>query len=110
MIYFFSAPIGFLKRVHHKRISQQIHVSFSRELICLLLNFSCGLLLIGPLIYSHPTLQKVRIFRQTDGFPRHVFITATYTNLALSLSLNLHYKFMFSGWFMDWCSALPVSD
>ena len=68
--------IGFRQRVHHKQISQQIHVSFSREVIPLSLNFSCSLLLIGPLIYPHPISQKVHNFRQTGRFPRHVFITA----------------------------------
>ena len=71
-------PIGFHKRVHHKRILHQIHASFSPEVIHLSLNFSCGLLLIGSLIYPHPTSQKVHIFRQPGGFPRHVFITAAY--------------------------------
>ena len=70
--------IGFLQRVHHKRISQQIHVSFSREVIHLPLNFSCGLLLIGPLIYSHAISQEAHNLRQTDGYPRHVFLTAAY--------------------------------
>ena len=71
-----SPPIGFQQRVNHKQISQQIHVSFSREVIPLSLNFSCGLLLISPPIYLHPISQKFNNFRQTDGFPRHVFITA----------------------------------
>ena len=83
MIYF-SPPIAFLQRVHHKQISQQIHVSFSQEVSCLSLNFTCGLLLIGPLIYPHPFSQKVQNFRQTDGFPRHVFITAAYISFVIS--------------------------
>ena len=72
------ASIGVQQRVHHKQISQRIHVSFSREVIRLSLNFSCGLLLIDPLIYPHPISQKVHNFRQADGFPRQVFITAAY--------------------------------
>ena len=50
----------------------------SQEVIRLSLNFSGGLLLIGHLIYLHPISQKDHNFRQTDGFPRHVFIMAAY--------------------------------
>ena len=81
MFYFFSStstPIGFQQRVHHKQILQQIHVFLSQEVIRLSLNFSGGLLLIGHLIYLHRISQKYHNFRQTDGFPRHVFITAAY--------------------------------
>ena len=81
-----SPPIGFQQRVNRKQISQQIHVSFSREVIPLSLNFSCSLLLIGPLIYPHPISQKVHNFRQTDRFPRHVFITAVYISSVIKPS------------------------
>ena len=57
------------QRVHHFRILEQIHVSFSREAIHLSLNWSFGLLLIEPLIiYPHLILQKQKVhdFRRTD--------------------------------------------
>ena len=69
---FFSPPssssplphVAFVQRYHYKRVSQHIHVSFSQEVIHLSLNFSCGLLLIGPLILpSHPFSQMVHNFR-----------------------------------------------
>ena len=57
-------PVAFVQRYHYKRVWQHIHVSFSQEVIHLSLNFSCGLLLIGPLILpSHPFSQMVHNFR-----------------------------------------------
>ena len=49
-------------------------------MIRLSLNFSCGLLLIGPLIYPHLIPQEFHDLRQTNGFPGYVFITAAYIN------------------------------
>ena len=77
------APIGFLQMVHHKRISQKIHVSFSREVIHRPLNFSCGLLLIDLLIYPHPISQIVLNFRQADWCHRHVSIAAVCTSFVV---------------------------
>ena len=81
MIYIFSLPL--LQRFHHKRISQQIRDFLSREVIRLSVNFSCGLLLIGPLIHPHPISQKFHNFKQNDGFPRHAFITAAYISFVM---------------------------
>ena len=58
-------PPALVQRVHHIKILDQIHVSFYQEVICLLLNWSFGLLLIGPLIYPHLILQNVNDFRKT---------------------------------------------
>ena len=82
--FFLSHPVGFVQRYHHKWVSKHIHVSFSQEVIHLSVNFSCGLLLIGPLILpSHPFSQIVHNFRQTDGFPRHVLIAAAYIGFVI---------------------------
>ena len=58
--------------------------SFSREAIHLLLNWSFGLLLIGPLIYQRLILQKVLDFRRIDELafcpPRSWLVPAALTS------------------------------